>query len=86
MGEDRLKQSYDEALVRLAGMLSLQYGEVHNFCGDVGEGAWGARRLKEFFRVPEVVEQLDSIVRICEEYRGLSAPRVAGNSAFVCER
>lgn len=71
MCREILRKDYQDALKRLAGMLSLQYGEIHNFCGDVEDAAFGARRLKEFFRVPEVVETLDNIVRISEEYRYL---------------
>ena len=68
---DDIKQNYDAALERLAVTLSLEFGEVHNFVGDVSDGAWGARRLKELFKGPDVHEQLDSIVKISEEYRVL---------------
>lgn len=81
MHQETLKKNYDDALERLAEMLSLQYGEVLNFCGQVQDGAYGARRLKEFFRGPDVVEQLDSIVRISDEYRGLSDSQIAENAA-----
>lgn len=71
MCRDNLKKDYEDALGKLADMLSLDYGEIHNFCGDVEDAAFGARRLKEFFKGPDVVQALDSIVRISDEYRYL---------------
>ena len=83
MYQETLRKNYGDALKKLAEMLSLQYEEVLNFCGQVQDGAYGARRLKEFFRGPDVVEQLDSIVRISEEYQGLSGLQTAEHAA--CE-
>jgi hypothetical protein len=76
-----LEKEYREALEKLAGMLSLNYGEIANFCGDVEDGAFTARRLKEFFKTPLVAETLDSIVRISDEYRCLSGGEQAATSS-----
>lgn len=81
MHVEEIKQNYDAALGKLAETLSLEFGEVHNFVGDVSDGAWGARRLKELFKGPEVHEQLDSIVRISEEYQSLLGARTVQGAA-----
>lgn len=68
---ESLRQSYDKAISRLASILGLEYQEVQGFIGDLGD-AWGARRMKELFRDPDVQEQLDAIIKISEEYRYLA--------------
>ncbi|MGE5578447.1 MAG: hypothetical protein ACM3WU_00255 [Bacillota bacterium] len=68
---DSLRQSYDKALSRLASILGLEYGEIQRFIGDLADAAWGAQRMKELFKAPDVQEQLDSILKISEEYRCL---------------
>lgn len=68
---DSLRQSYDKALSRLASLLDLEYHQIQGFVGDLGD-AWGARRMKELFKDPDVQEQLDAILRISEEYRCLA--------------
>jgi hypothetical protein len=72
MNLEILEKGYRDALERLAGMLGVGYTELASFCGEVEDGAFGARRLKEFFKTPPVSETLDSIVRISDEYRHLS--------------
>jgi hypothetical protein len=81
MHEDNLRKSYGAALEKLALTLTLEYGEVLNFVGDVQDGAWGARRLKELFKGADVAEQLDSIVKIADEYRAISNAQVSENAA-----
>ena len=76
-----LEKEYRDALEKLAGMLSLDYGEIADFCGDVGDGAFTARRLKEFFKAPPVAETLDSIVRISDQYRCLAGGDQAAGSS-----
>ncbi len=80
MCQDMLKKSYDVALEKLAEMLNLQYQEIANFCGEIQDGAFSARRLKEFFKGPEVAEQLDYIVKISEEYRYRSSGQPVENA------
>lgn len=67
---DVLQREYQDALEKLAGMLNLRYSEVANFFGGIEDGAFGARRLKEFFKGSQISDILDLIVRISEEYRG----------------
>lgn len=69
MSIDVLEGAYAAALRKLASALGLAYQEVANFCGDIGDGAFGAQRLKEFFKAPEVIGILDQIVTISEQYR-----------------
>lgn len=64
-----LSRNYTVALSKLASALGVEYDELFNFCGSIADGAFGARRLKEFFRNPEISEMLDQIVAISEQYR-----------------
>lgn len=68
MSLEALEKDYVIALENLASALGLKYEEIAGFCGGVADGGFGARRLKEFFRTPEVSEMLDKIACISEEY------------------
>jgi len=68
-----LRQRYAVGLERLAKALNLTFDEICSFCGDIEQGAWGARRLKEFFQAPEVTLHLDSLIKLSEEYQRLKS-------------
>lgn len=69
MTEEEMKRIYNAALEQLAEAMNLKPAEVSRFCGDIEKGDWGARRLKEFFKNPNVVGILDRVIELSENYR-----------------
>ncbi|HHX28637.1 MAG: hypothetical protein ACOX5Q_09840 [Bacillota bacterium] len=69
MPAERLQEDYAATISKLASTLGLEYEELVDFCGSIEDGGFVARRLKEFFKAPEITEILDRIAQISEQYR-----------------
>jgi hypothetical protein len=64
-----LHRDYTMTISKLASTLGLEYEELAGFCGSIEDGHFSARRLKEFFKAPEIAEMLDLLAEISERYR-----------------
>ncbi len=68
MSAERLHRDYEMTINKLASTLGLEYEELVGFCS-IEDGDFCARRLKEFFKAPEIAEMLDLLAQISERYR-----------------
>jgi len=69
-----LRRDYEATLNELASAVGLDYEELARFCGDIENGSYGALKLKEFFKAPEIIDMLDRLAELSDQYRKKALP------------